>query len=65
MIFVFVVLLSGWLGVLVDQFLPEQPIGNSLGMGIWLVLPLLTTILLRAIWRGWMEGDRTIPEFKR
>jgi hypothetical protein len=39
-IFVFVVIISGWIGVLIDSVLPEQPEGNSLGMGIWLVLPL-------------------------
>lgn len=39
MIFIIVVLSSGWLGVLVDFHLPKQPEGNSLGMGLWLVLP--------------------------
>ncbi|MDR2937487.1 MAG: CPBP family intramembrane metalloprotease, partial [Prevotellaceae bacterium] len=37
----------GWLGVLVDKFAPPQPGGETLGMAIWLVLPLLTTIALR------------------
>lgn len=43
-IFVVIALLCGWLGVIIDHFIPEQPNGNTLGMGIWLILPLLTTI---------------------
>ncbi|MGE7675532.1 CPBP family glutamic-type intramembrane protease [Lysinibacillus sp. NPDC094403] len=55
-IFIVVVLLSGWLGVFVDRFITEQPKGDTLGMGIWLVLPLLTTILLRAFaGDGWRD----------
>lgn len=55
-IFIVVVLLSGWLGVFVDRFITEQPKGDTLGMGIWLVLPLLTTILLRAFaGDGWCD----------
>lgn len=48
-VFVFVVIICGWIGVGVDSILPAQHEGDSLGMGIWLVLPLLTafiTILL-------------------
>jgi len=55
-IFIVVVLLCGWLGVLVDRVIPEQPKGDTLGMGIWLVLPLLTTILLRTFaGDGWRD----------
>ncbi|MGE8203393.1 CPBP family glutamic-type intramembrane protease [Heyndrickxia sp. NPDC080065] len=64
MIFVVVVLVSGWIGVLVDHFLPEQPQGDSLGMGIWLVLPLFATILLRAFMGdGWRDIGLS-PNFK-
>ncbi|OPX83336.1 MAG: CAAX amino terminal protease self- immunity [Pelotomaculum sp. PtaB.Bin104] len=45
-VFVFVVIISGWIGVLVDSFLTGQPEGDSLGMGIWLVLPLLTAFVI-------------------
>jgi len=45
-VFVFVVIISGWIGVLVDSFLTGQPKGDSLGMGIWLVLPLLTAFVI-------------------
>lgn len=45
-LFVIVVLVSGWIGFLVDFILPAQPRGDSLGMGIWLVLPLLTAFLI-------------------
>lgn len=56
LIFIVVILLSGWLGVFVDLFIPEQPKGDTLGMGIWLVFPLLTTILLRVFaGDGWRD----------
>jgi len=45
-LFIVVVIISGWIGVLVDSFLAAQPEGNSLGMGIWLVLPLLTAFII-------------------
>jgi hypothetical protein len=44
--FVFVVIICGWIGVGVDSVLPAQPEGNSLGMGIWLILPLLTAFII-------------------
>jgi Co/Zn/Cd efflux system component len=41
--------------VLVDSVLIDQPEGDSLGMGIWLVLPLLTAIIIilfsKASWK--------------
>ena len=46
-IFVFVTITAGFVGYLLDQVLTEQPEGNSLGMGVWLVLPFLTGIVLR------------------
>ena len=54
-IFVILVLASGWLGVLLDSLLTEQPEGNSLGMGLWLILPFLTSLLLRTIGRDWKD----------
>ena len=48
-IFIVVTLASGWIGVLIDSVLTEQPEGNSLGMGVWLILPFLTAIVLRII----------------
>lgn len=62
-IFVILVLLSGWIGVLLDSILKEQPEGNSLGMGLWLVLPLLTAIILRIIRRDWKDMGIN-PNFK-
>ena len=48
-IFVFITITAGGYGYLVDQILTEQPKGNSPGMGLWLVLPCLTGVILR-IW---------------
>ncbi|MFT3985724.1 MAG: CPBP family intramembrane metalloprotease, partial [Lachnospiraceae bacterium] len=62
-IFIVITLASGWLGVLIDGLLPEQPEGNSLGMGLWLILPLLTAVILTLACRDGKEiGLR--PNFK-
>jgi len=46
-IFAFVAFACGWLGLLVDKLIVSQSAEESLGTAIWLVLPLLATILLR------------------
>lgn len=48
-IFIVVTLASGWIGVLIDSILTEQSEGNTLGMGVWLVLPFFTSVVLRLI----------------
>lgn len=64
MIFIVVVFLCGWFGVLVDKLIPEQPQGDTLGMGIWLISPLLATILLRSFaGDGWRDIG-LLPNFK-
>lgn len=64
MIFIVVVLLCGWFGVVVDKLIPEQPQGDTLGMGIWLISPLLATILLRSFaGDGWRDIG-LLPNFK-
>lgn len=54
-LFIVVTLTSGWVGVLLDSILTEQPEGNSLGMGLWLILPFLTGIILRAVHHDWKD----------
>lgn len=54
-IFIIATLASGWIGVLIDNILTEQPEGNSLGMGCWLILPLLFGIVLRTLGHDWMD----------
>lgn len=63
-IFAFVAFTCGWLGVFVDKFVEPQPDGETLGAGIWLVLPLLAVLLLRLFaGDGWKDlGFR--PNFK-
>ena len=51
--FIIITLISGWIGVLVDQFLTDQPEGDSLGMGIWLALPLLCAVIFRTREKEW------------
>lgn len=62
-IFIIVALGSGWLGVFIDRILTEQPEGNSLGMGLWLILPLITSVILRIINHDWKDGGLK-PHFK-
>lgn len=54
-VFCAIALLSGWIGYLVDILLPEQPDEQSLGMGIWLVLPFLCGIIIRLFRRKWQD----------
>jgi len=61
--FVIITLASGWLGVLLDTYLTEQPEGDTLGMGLWLVLPPLAALVLRIACRDW-EDAGLLPRFK-
>jgi hypothetical protein len=62
-IFTFVSLTCGWFGLLVDKFI-TSPNEETLGMGIWLVLPLITTILFRFFaGDGWKDIGIN-PNFK-
>ena len=45
--FICVSLSCGWIGLLIDKFIVPKPNEDSLGMGVWLVLPLIVTLLLR------------------
>lgn len=51
-IFIVITLASGWIGVLIDMLLTEQPEGDSLGMGIWLILPFVFSLIFH-----WREHD--------
>lgn len=63
-LFSFIVMASGWIGLLVDQGLKDQPEGNTLGMGLWLVLPLVTVLVLRLFaGDGWKDSGLH-PRFK-
>lgn len=63
-IFIILVLLSGWIGVLVDSILPEQPDDNSLGMGIWLVLPMLIAVVITIFSKGSWKDFGFKPNIK-
>jgi len=54
-LFIAIALLSGWIGLLVDMAIPDQPDEQTLGMGIWLVLPFLTGIAIRFFRRDWKD----------
>lgn len=55
-IFKLVALLSGWIGYAIDLQIGPPPEEETLGMGIWLVLPLITATLLILLGReGWKD----------
>jgi len=55
-IFITVSLLCGWLGLYVDKIIAPQSNEESLGMGIWLISPLIATLLLRIFaGDGWKD----------
>lgn len=54
-VFALVVIFSGWIGVLVDSVLTDQPEWNSIGMGVWLVLPMLAALCLCFTKSGFRE----------
>lgn len=63
-IFIIISLLSGWIGYGIDQSLEQAPEAETLGMAVWLVLPLLTTVLLRLFaGDGWKDIGLN-PNFK-
>jgi len=63
-VFIVLVVISGWIGVLVDSVLTEQPKGDSLGMGIWLVLPMLAAIAITIFSKGNWSDIGFKPNFK-
>ncbi len=63
-IFTFIVIISGWIGVLLDSVLTAQPEGDSLGMGIWLVLPLLTALIIILFSKASRRDLGLKPNFK-
>ena len=55
-IFVFVSLSCGWFGLFLDKIIESRPNEESLGMGIWLIVPLVTALLLRIFaGDGWKD----------
>ncbi|MBX2963779.1 MAG: CPBP family intramembrane metalloprotease [Cyclobacteriaceae bacterium] len=56
-LFIVVALCIGWLGVFIDQRLPDQQEEETLGMAIWLVVPLAVVIVLRTFMGdGWKDA---------
>lgn len=54
----------GWLGALLNTILTKQPEGYSLGMLLWLVLPLLTAVLIRVFMKDNSNSLGFKPNFK-
>ncbi|MGB9939005.1 type II CAAX prenyl endopeptidase Rce1 family protein [Methanosarcina sp.] len=64
LVFIVIVIGSGWIGVLVDSVLTDQPKGDSPGMGIWLVLPMLAAIAITIFSNGSWKDFGFKPNFK-
>lgn len=64
-VFAVLVYASGWIGVLIDSVLTDQPKGQeSLGMGVWLALPLIYALLSLLFTRGGLKDIGLRPLFK-
>jgi len=63
-LFIVVVIISGWIGILIDSVLTDQPPGDSLGMLVWLVLPMLTAIAITFFSKGNWKDFGFRPNFK-
>jgi hypothetical protein len=64
-IFVFISLSCGWFGLLIDRKIRPQPNSETSGMGIWLVLPLVTMLLLRLFAGDDWKDIGFKPNFKK
>lgn len=67
-IFSFVAMICGWIGVWVDSFIPHQRSMESVGAAIFIATPLLTTLFLRLfVGDGWQDlrlKPRFVANFK-
>ena len=62
-IFTFVVIVSGWAGVALNNIFGEQQNENSLGAGIWLISACLSGIIIRIVNHDWKDFG-IMPRFK-
>lgn len=64
-IFSVVAVLSGWIGLLVENLLSKHlEKGSSPGMGLWLLLPMLSGILISIFMKGGWKSLGIKPNFK-
>ena len=63
-IFIFVSLSSGWIGLLINKLINAGAVEESPGMLIWLVLPLITVLALRAFTEDGWKDLGVKPNFK-
>lgn len=63
-LFSLITISCGWLGVLVNNILTKQPKGYSLGMLLWLILPLITAVLIRIFMKNDSMSLGLRPNFK-
>lgn len=62
-IFTFVVIFSGWAGVIINNIIGAEQNENSLGSGLWLISACLAGIIIRIVNRDWKDFG-ILPHFK-
>ncbi|MBO1306874.1 CPBP family intramembrane metalloprotease [Enterococcus sp. 669A] len=62
-VFIAIVLLSGWIGLGIDQFL-ASPDEESLAMLVWLVAPFLTIAVFLLLRRASLADLKLLPHFR-
>ncbi len=62
-IFAFVVIFSGWAGVILNNIMGERQNEGSLGSGLWLISACLAGIIIRIVNRDWKDFG-VLPHFK-
>ena len=64
-VFILVAISIGWIGIGIDKLIEDQRQDETLGMAIWLIVPLLLIINLRTFFGdGWKDAGLK-PYFKR
>lgn len=63
-LFIVIVLACGWFGKLIDLILVEQPKDQTLGSLIWLIAPIITSVLLALVHKSNYKGLGLKPRMK-
>lgn len=64
-IFAIMVVLSGWIGIGIENLLKAgMPEGSTPGMGIWLIIPLVTALILRICHKESIKRFGIRPRFR-
>src|SRR5690606_16651891 len=48
-LFIIITILCGWIGIFIDNIIKQTNEKETLGMGFWLITPLLTVLILKLL----------------